>query len=361
MFGPATGITLLGLSAAALAAPVQDCYGPQVPFKFPLANGFPNISIPSPELSQIQRTAQGTLPNGGLPANVSANSAEAFKVVAFNEIFEVAYFNALINNITENVPGYVFPDDATKQSVLTKLNAIQAQEQLHALGANAILATNGVEPIEACEYVFPVTNFVDAIALASTFTDVVLGTLQSVDFNLGINRDTELLGLLTSIVAQEGEQDGWFRTIIGKIPSALPFLTAAAGPFAASVLLQTFVVPDTCGNVDTIKVPVFPALSVDTANIQLADQTLSFSFSGNTSTNGLSVVYINQQNVPVVEPLTNVQTSGGKVSFQALFPGDTNLMNGLTLVAVTNSAGPFSGAEAVAAATQYGPGIIEIN
>ncbi|QIW98501.1 hypothetical protein AMS68_004019 [Peltaster fructicola] len=361
MFGSAV---LLGLSALAAAAPVQDCYGPdsgQVPFTFPLANGFPNVAIPSDALTQIQRTAQGTLPNGGLPANVSANSAEAFKIVAFNEIFEVAYFNALINNITNNVPGYAFVDDASKQSVLKKLNAIQAQEQLHALGANAILATNNVAPIQACQYVFPVTTFNDAIALASTFTDVVLGTLQSVDFNLGINRDTELLGLLTSIVGQEGEQDGYFRTLIGKIPSALPFLTAAAGPFAASVLLQDFVVPGSCGNLNTINVAVFPALSVDSANITLADQTLNFSFHSNDTTDGLSVVYINQQNTPVTTPLTNVQKTGDLVSFSAQFPGDTNLMNGLTLVAVTNSAGPFSGAEAVAAATKFGPGIIEIN
>ncbi len=36
-------------------------------------------------------------------------------------------------------------------------------------------------------------------------------------------------------------------------------------------------------------------------------------------------------------------------------------VNGLTIAVITNSAGPFSSADEVAAATLFGPGLVEIN
>lgn len=42
---------------------------------------------------------------------------------------------------------------------------------------NGILQSGGQPEIQPCEYQFPVATFLDAIALAATFTDVVLGTL----------------------------------------------------------------------------------------------------------------------------------------------------------------------------------------
>jgi hypothetical protein len=70
------------------------------------------------------------------------------------------------------------------------LNAILAQEELHALNANGALQhCNGNDrPIQNCNYIFPPTSFDDAIALDSTFTNVVLGTLQDVATNLGIRK-----------------------------------------------------------------------------------------------------------------------------------------------------------------------------
>lgn len=48
------------------------------------------------------------------------------------------------------------------------------------------------------------------------------------------------------------------------------------------------------------------------------------------------------------------------VHFTASFPYQEYVMDGLTIAAVTNSVGPFSDASDVAAATLYGPGIIEL-
>lgn len=371
-----TAAPLLGLAAFGTAAPTNEGWtkghhggapsqnnGGQMPFKFPLANGFPNLTDAA--LKQVETVAQGTLPNGGLPSNVSASGLTSFRVIAFNEIFEVAFFTSLIQNITNNVPGYQLKDNDFRDFTLRALNAVQAQEELHAAGVNAILQTNNAQPIQPCEYVFPTSTFDDAVALASTFTDLVLGTLQDVQEGLGIARDTELIRLISSVIGQEGEQNGFYRSIGDKIPSALPFLTTSAGPFAFSALNQLFVVKDSCPNINTIEVPVFGALSVTPSTPPPKDTMLTFSFMNDGKYDGncedLSLVYINQQNLPIVESVQHVKTDGKMVTFQASFPYTENLLNGLTIAAVTNSKGPFKSADEVAAATMFGPGLIEVN
>ena len=73
------------------------------------------------------------------------------------------------------------------------------------------------------------------------------------------------------------------------------------------------------------------------------------------------LVYTNQQNVPVVMPLQNVQSSGSAVTFSVDFPYEKYELNGLTIAAITSSAGPFANATEVASATVFGPGLIEID
>ncbi|CAK3990029.1 Hypothetical predicted protein [Lecanosticta acicola] len=339
----------------------------QQPFKFPLANGFPNITNPSDALNQIQIQAHGTLPNATLPSSISDLTATTFQLIAFNELFEVAFFTSLLQNITDNVSGFDIGSGAAKQIVVNAITAVQAQEELHALGAEGILQAAGRDQILPCEYVFPTNDFDGAIALASTFTDVVLGTLQDAQLNFGKDGDIGFLPLVGSVIGQEGEQNGFYRLLGNKIPSALPFLTRSAGAFAFSALNQMFIVPGSCPNLHVLSsaLPIFGTLNVDTKTPQLEDQLLSFSI---PNTNGTqidadtnAIAYINQQNVPVTQKIQNVKSEYGKVTFQAFFPGQTNLMNGLTIAAVTKGMGPFAAIEDVVAATLFGPGFIEIN
>lgn len=71
---------------------------------FPLADGFPNPS--ASELQQIENGAGGTLGNGPAPPALSNASATNLRLIAFNEIFEVAYFTDLLHNITSSQIGY---------------------------------------------------------------------------------------------------------------------------------------------------------------------------------------------------------------------------------------------------------------
>lgn len=339
------------------------------PFSFPLANGFPTIANPSGQLTDIEKQAHGSLPNGPPPAIITDDTLTSLRLIAFNELAEVAFFTELISNITNKVHGYDnIGDDQTRNYILTALTAVQAQEELHALNANGALAHFKKDPIQPCKYNFPVSNFKDAITLASTFTDVVLGTLQDVESLLGTDGDIGLIRGVASVIGQEGEQNGFYRSLLEKIPSALPFLTTSTREFAFSALNQGFIVPGSCPNINTISLPIFKPLTVLSNNIEAKAATLQFGFTADASTtassylNGLSLVYINQQNTPVVEKLQDIDVKGYQVTFKATFPFDqATFGNGLTIAAVTNSAGPFANADAVAKATIFGPGLIEIN
>jgi hypothetical protein len=348
------------------------------PFSFPLSNGFPT---PSPDaINTIELAAHGSLPNGTPPPTLNnKDSLTSLQLIAFNELVEVAFFTELIANITAKYNGYDnwYKDQEQHDTILNALNAIVAQEELHELNANGAVVHFGGEKILPCNYNFPVNSFIDAIALASTFTDVVLGTLQDVESIFGTNGDNGLIRGVASVIGQEGEQNGFYRTILKKIPSALPFLTTSTRQFAFSALNQDFVVPGSCNatNLATINLPIFAPLTVETQNIAAKSQTLDFSISlpsNVTSTYGtnytsyvsnLSLTYINQQNTPVVEQITNVKSQGnGVLTFQANFPfNGTTFGNGLTIAAVTKGASSFTSADAVAEATLFGPGLIEIN
>lgn len=347
-------------SSSAPAAPAETV------FSFPLPNGFPNIQSPSAQLDAIQEQAHGTLPNGPPPPSLAADDLTSLKLIAFNEITEVAFFTELLYNITNNAPGYTFTDPNERTSAINAITAVQAQEELHALNANGALVHFSQAAIQPCKYAFGVSDFQSAIALASTFTDVVLGTLQDVQGHLATNGDDGLIRAIGSVIGQEGEQNGYYRNVNGKIPSALPFLTTSTREFAFSALNQNFVVPGSCPNANTIPLPIFGALNVLTSPILPQSQNLQFSFTitdGKTAppASGASLVYINQQNTPVVVPLQHVQKNGNVVTFNAEFPYYQYEMNGLTIAAVVTGSGPFASADAVAQATIFGPGLIEIN
>jgi len=354
IFAIAAGLSCLSVVSAA-------------PFSFPLPNGFPVVANPSDTLTDIEKAAHGSLPNGAPPATITDDTKTSLKLIAFNELSEVAFFTELVYNITNQVEGYHahdIGDDNTVNFVLNALKAIVAQEELHTLNANGALAHFKEAPIQPCQYNFPVSNYKDAIALASTFTDVVLGTLQDVQSLLATDGDAGLIRGVASVIGQEGEQVGFYRTLLDKIPSALPFLTTGTRDFAFSALNQGFVVAGSCPNINTINLKIFKTLTVETKDVDAKSETLEFSIApiSGMDYSTLSLVYINQQNTPVVEKITDIDVKSDKVTFKALFPFDgTTFGNGLTLAALTSGATSFANANAVAAATVAGPGLIEVN
>lgn len=373
-------------------------------FRFPLSNGFP---MPNAyQLNLIQQAAGGTLSNATPPASVSSDGITSLQLVAFNELFEVAFFTSLLQNITSNTTGYEVYDASARSTLIEALAAVQAQEQLHAINANnALQKIANVSAISPCEYTFPVTKLDDAIALAQTFTDVVLGTLQDVATIFGANggENVKFIRGVAATIGQEGEQNGFYRTLLKKRPSAQPFLTASARDLAFSALVQTFIVPGTCPDIEknTINLQTFDTLTLLTQDIQPVDQKLEFSFdladvltnssankssssdsawlkniassstSGTVSTNsfvassssasspGLSLVLVNGQNKPIATALDVVSIDGTIVKLQAPFNFQSQLLFGLTIAVVAEGSN-FATISDLVDNTVFGPALIEM-
>jgi hypothetical protein len=369
MLSKIASASLIGLSCLAVVSAAPFSYGNN-----PLGNNFPTPA--TSQIAAIETQAHGSLPAGNAPPPTPhADTLTSLRLIAFNELFEVSYFTQLLNLIKSKAPGF-WDDSRDMDYLVDALTAVQAQEELHALNANGALSKfdpNG--PVLPCQYNFPVTNLDDAIALASTFTDVVLGTLQDVATLLGSDGDSGLIRGVASVIGQEGEQNGFYRQFQNKIPSALPFLTASTRDFAFSALNQNFIVPGSCPNFNTIKLKVFGTLTVETKakDIKPQSETIDFSFQipstglapeWKSDCSGLDLVYINQQNAPTIAKIqkVDIDTHGGKVTISALFPFDAATFgNGLTLVALALASGDLTTVDGVAAATVFGPGLIEIN
>ena len=363
-------LPVIGLSCLALVSAAPT-------FSFannPLGNNFPTPA--SGQLLAIETQAHGSIPSANPSAAAGAppkaDTLTSLRLIAFNELFEVSFFFQLLQKIKNGESGFV--DHSFNMDAITNaITAVLAQEELHAINANKALAkfdtANG--PVLPCQYNFPVTNLKDALALASTFTDVVLGTLQDVATLMGVDGDAGLIRGIASVVGQEGEQNGFYRSQLNKIPSALPFLTASTRDFAFSALNQNFVVPGSCPNFNTINLKVFGTLNVDTQNIQPQNQDINFSFTipqggvpsswGHNAEN-LELVYINQQNAPIIAKVRDFDILTDKVTVTANFPFDAATFgNGLTIAAVVLASGDLTTVDGVAAATLFGPGLIEIN
>lgn len=176
-----------------------------------------------------------------------------------------------------------------------------------------------------------------------------------------LGRDVDLAREIAAIIGQEGEQEGWFRTLQGKIPSELPFLTTSDLSFDFTEV-QNFVIPGSCPNIAEIPLRTYEPLRVMTPpGPKSQNVTFSFLDPGNHTEHQLWMTYINQLNLPVVEPLHTLSRAGDNVTAEAFFPYEEHEMNGLTIAAVTKSDGPFGDASVVAKWTLAGPGLIIVN
>ena len=109
---------LLGVVHLAFAVPVLNILNHELP------DGMP---YPSPsDLEMIEENAHGTLPNTPPPPSLSEGGITNLKLIAFNELFEVAFFHQLITNITHKVPGYRFSEEDDYDYVLKGLKVILA-------------------------------------------------------------------------------------------------------------------------------------------------------------------------------------------------------------------------------------------
>ena len=228
---------------------------------------------------------------------------------------------------------------------------------------NGILTSANQTAIQPCEYQFPVSNFIQAVTLAQTFTDIVLGTLPEAQaaFAADAGDETGLVPLFGSVIAQEGEQTGFYRFAQKKMPSAAPFLTGGSPSFAFTAI-QMFIVPGSCPQpLSNVNLTTFGPLTVVTAP-KPKNMTLEFSVPGLVAPSTNSIVYLSGQNLPVTVPISAVSTVANASHFSASFPFESGFADGLTIAALVKGANQtYASNDAVSAATLYGPGLIEVN
>ncbi|KAL8992954.1 MAG: hypothetical protein Q9169_006714 [Polycauliona sp. 2 TL-2023] len=384
-------ITIVALATAVTAAPALFANTSI----FPLPDGFPS---PSPaQLLEIERLAGGRLPTNPLPTGLSKDEITTLKLLAHNELYEVAFFTELLTNLTTHVAGYgpqdlaPYPGGAPLEPTLLykTIESIKNQEELHAIAANAFLVSAGEQPIAPCRYVFPVSNFKNAILFARVFTDLALGTIPAVQLLYAKGNATRNILTLGSILGQEGQQDGFFRYAQNKPASAAPFLTGSTASIAFNAL-RKLIVEDSCPQpLSTIGLPEWTKLKYFDASfainnyngIELAtpepswpawvvsnpatrNGSLPFFSSGFEAPRTSSIVYLSGQNKPVAVPITNYfrQPGDDSQTWRAAFPfQEEGFANGLVIVILANGLGPFEDADAVAAAANRGPILIEMN
>lgn len=180
------------------------------------------------------------------------------------------------------------------------------------------------------------------------------------------------LQLITSVIGQEGEQNGYYRIFLEEVPSESPFLTPVPAPFAWSAL-QLFVVPGSCPfDLAKIPLPIFPPLSVNggpIAVLDAKDQTLAFKADltkakdghkyYNTAGKDLYLTYTSGQSKPVSVPISDVEWCGAEISFTADFPFEKNIFQGFTHAALTTAKG-FNSADDIVKATLAAPAAIQV-
>lgn len=336
-------------------------------YEVPQSNGFPN---PSPNQTLIIETqAGGLLPNAPLPTTLGANSITAFQLIASNELFETAYFSSLLKNITDCASGY---EASNKHELVKVFQTVLAQEELHAIGARAILESAGAFVPGPCQYQFPVSTLQESITVAETFTVAVLGALQGANVIFAEDGEPGLVQLVSSIIGQEGEQNGYYRVLLEQVPSESPFLTPVPATFAWSVL-QNFIVPGSCPfALDQINIPILPTISVNggpIGNLEPEDQTLTLSVDLSTSPNaapyiggdgaGLTFTYTTGKQLPITVSISDVNFSGSVISFKAPFPYSEHIMQGFSHGALTTGSG-YENVTATAAAAIAGPALIQV-
>lgn len=211
--------------------------------------------------------------------------------------------------------------------------------------------------------------------MAGIQTSLVMGALQ--DANVLFTKDgaAGLVRIVSSVIGQEGEQNGYYRLLLRLIPPESPFLTTVPGAFAYSAL-QNYVVPGSCPYpLSNIHLPIFPPILTNGHPMALVppqDQMLTFEadLKGSNSSaaasrhlggdgRGLFLTYTNGQQLPFSVPLRNVKWQGTTINFQAEFPHEQHIMGGLTHGALTTG-GNFTDPDAVVGAALAGPAIIQV-
>ena len=368
-------VSMLGISLAA-ALPIASNN------VFPLNDGFPTPS--DAQLEKIFDGAHGSLPDTP-PPTLHSDTLKSLQLIATNEMAEVSLYSTCYLKLHNRDHGFGddnFADEAHRQFVVDTFRVFAHQEEIHALLAQGALQANGEAPVQPSRYQFNTDTYQDCLNMANILGDNVLATSQGVIQRAIEVGDGGLAVQLDSLVAQEGEQDGFLRSeqvVKGKhtrLPAAMPAYTGSTREWLFSILERIFIKPGTDKN--NIDIPVYLLMNVDNKYIEPINQDLDFEVHLHTKTGNnyndtkydedydwhssdLYLTIITGQNLPISQPLKNVQVNKkqGSVKFSAYFPAADRFIHAYALAALTKGK-DFVDPASVTNSTIAGPATIEL-
>ncbi|KAM7202689.1 hypothetical protein V8F33_002615 [Rhypophila sp. PSN 637] len=303
----------------------------QTLISLPLDHGVPFTSNAAVE--ELFTRVGGYCTSEPLAPRFDGDSLTSWKLQAFNELMEVAFFTQLIANVTDKVPGHDL-ESSSSDYILDTLK----QEEMHAYNANDAVRyfTNGLY-ILPCIYDFPFSSFDEAISLAQTFTDMYIGLLANIQHrtakNLGSDSNS-IVYVLAQALRQEGPQSRWFWSLQRKPPSAGPFLTGSTREFVFS-WLQRFIVPGSGWNLEDIPLRVIPRLDllgvVDTGPDMDENKVVKMFAPGEVDPGSHRVAFVNGALVPTVVPFRVLERKPFSCCRRSATPGLMEQILGLGL------------------------------
>jgi hypothetical protein len=115
-------VALLGLAVLAAGSPIRRGIEAN---PFPLKDtGFPDSS--PQQLLEIEQQAHGTLSNATPPATASADTIYSLSLIAVNELFEVAFFDQLLSNVTNHAYGFKIENHEARELIIDTLTLVKA-------------------------------------------------------------------------------------------------------------------------------------------------------------------------------------------------------------------------------------------
>ena len=181
-----------------------------------------------------------------------------------------------------------------------------------------------------------------------------------------------LVSLFSSIIGQEGEQNGAYRLYLDRVPSSSPFLTPVPASFAWSAL-QLFTLPDSCNySLSKVNLTIFPPLAVNGGPIAVLkpkDQVLSLSANLTSSKmakeyvgkdgKGLYATFVSGAQLPASVAARNVKWENSTITFEATFPYKKLVAHGFSHVSLTTMSN-ISDVDSVPDYTLAAPGVIQV-
>ena len=326
-------------------------------------DGFPNATDAQTEAIEIN--AHGVLPQGSPGATISPEGITAFQIFQFASTVSAAFYDQLLTNVTSSTSNFDLPSGVDNATFIRFLEQAKAVEELHALSSIHALGHFNASALPVCSsYDFPITSFDAALRFGIVLQSNLIGAIGDLAVTWAGDQAYGLVSIISGASAVIGQQLGFLRSTLGLSPIQSPFSTPSTAAFTYSYLLSS-VDTATCPKITSLPLQRYPSLEIVNAssvNIQTTSIHIKLDKAPWDASSNYSVVYLNEASSPVAEPAKYISEDDVSVLVEAAFPYTESLLDGVTLVLVTNATlGKYAPVQNATSNAIWAPGFVLVN